>query len=267
LSDTTMQNVLDECVPLIKLLGTGRYAIAIGGSRGKGTSDHTSDVDFRLYCDEMCFGTMESPNANWDNFVRIVDSWRVRGVEIDHVWIRTIDQINTALDAWMEGDIQPEILQWSVWGYHLLPDLFYQQNIEDPYGIVSGWKERLSVYPAKLKESILQKHLGSACYWRGDYHYAHKVVRKDPVFLASLSARLVHDLMQVIFALNDTYYVGDGSNLEFARHFAIKPADFEERIISVLYPAPGDELYARQRQLLVDLINETESLVSATRPI
>jgi len=40
---------------------------------------------------------------------------------------------------------------------------------------------------------------GTFLYWRHDHHYASKVQRQDVVFLAGLSAKLVHDVVQVLF--------------------------------------------------------------------
>ena len=51
---------------------------------------------------------------------------------------------------------------------------------------------------SNIKRCCDNKHLASLRYWGSDYHYAHKTVREDAVFLAGLTACLVHDTMQVI---------------------------------------------------------------------
>ena len=253
--------MIDECLPLIRELGAGRYAIAIGGSRGKGVSDRRSDYDFRLYCDEIRGGDDDYwQTPEWARFAEAVARWRADGIEIDHVWMRTFAAIEAALHPWLEGQVQPAPLAWTLWGYHLLPDLYHQQVIEDPFGLAQEWKDRLRTYPPGLKKAIVSKHLGSMQYWRSDYHYANKAERGDAVFLASLSARLVHDIMQVLFALNETYYVGDGSNLDFAREFAVTPQDFAERVQLALYPPASDDRFVRQRLMLAGLIDDVERL-------
>ena len=255
--------MIAECLPLIRALGIGRYAIAIGGSRGKGVADRRSDFDFRLYCDEFKGGDeyyWQTPE--WARFVAAVDKWRAEGLEIDHVWMRTFGDIEAALQPWLEGEIRPAPLAWTLWGYHLLPDLYHQQIIEDPFGIAAEWKERLRVYPPKLKQALIAKHLGSMQYWRNDYHYANKAVRGDVVFLVGMSAHLVHDIMQTLFALNETYYVGDGSNLEFACEFAILPQDFPRRVELALYPAAAEDRFVQQRLTLIELIDDVERLTA-----
>jgi Domain of unknown function (DUF4037) len=260
------REMLDECLPLIRGFGIGRQAIAIGGSRGKLIADHRSDVDFRLYADEIRGGASYTRTAEWGPFVQVVEQWRARGIEIDYVWARTIGEIDAALEAWLDGQVRPDDCDWAVWGYHLLTDLYHQQAVEDPHGVVAGWKERLRVYPSKLKAALLARHLGLLRYWRADYHYANKVERGDVVFLASLSARLAHDIMQVLFALNETYYPGDGNNLAFASQFTRLPPRFAERVAAALYPAPADDGFARQRSTLVELIDDVERLAAEAQP-
>jgi hypothetical protein len=260
--DTNLQAIIDECVPLIRQFPAERYAISIGGSRGKGTSDGRSDVDFRLFWDQPAPGWPDQVAA-FASFREAMVQWRAKGTEIDGCWIRKIADIDGWLDQWIEGKIIPQDIVWTVWGYYLLPDIYHQQVVEDPFGVIAQWKERLKTYPAKLKKALLDKHLGSLRYWRNDYHYASKVQRGDVIFLAGLSARLVHDIMQVLFALNEVYFVGDGSNLEFARHFKHQPPQLAERVREALYPWPGEDVYVRQRAMLVELIDEVERLAES----
>jgi hypothetical protein len=118
----------------------------------------------------------------------------------------------------------------------------------------------MNPYPAALKTALIDKHMERLRYWRSDYHYKNKAERGDIIFLASLSVRLVHDIMQVMCAVNEIYYPGDGHNLNVAEHFAVKPADFETRIEHILYPDNSDRLL-RQYNALMDIINDVENLV------
>lgn len=258
-SDQDLERIVSESVPLIRQLARGRYAIAVSGSRGKGLADELSDVDFRLYRD------VAPPAAEFTEcraaFQSLIDRWRGRGVEIDGCWIRQIEEIDRKLDASLAGYPETEPIVWTVWGYHLLTDIRNQQIIEDPYGIIAGWQCRLQTYPRALKRAIIDRHWRSLTYWRDDYHYRNKVTRGDAVFLASLAVRLVHDLIQIVFALNETYYPGDGDNTRWTSTFAIKPAQFEDRVEAALYPAPGPKAYERQRELLMALIDDTGALI------
>jgi len=250
----TVRAVIEDCLPIIRRMTEGRYAISIGGSQGKGTSDDRSDIDFRLFYDQVFKAEV------YKEFAEHEASWRQKGVLIDGTWVRKIADIDAALDRWLSGDLAAPDIVWTIWGYRVLPDIYHQATIEDPYDVIGGWKRRLSVYPAVLKQAVLKKHLESVRYWRRDYHYRNKVTRGDVVFLAGLSARLVHDLNEILFALNETYYVGDGQNLRFVEQFRIKPEGYSAKVRAILYPGATDDALQRQYDALDALIDEVVSL-------
>lgn len=255
-----IQSIFDEFVPICRqLAGDQRYAISVGGSLGKGTWDSRSDIDFRLFTDRMLPPPQRCPEM-WADIFAAIERWKIRGIAIDGIWPRTVGEIDAALEGWFKGEIRPVDLVWTVWGYHILTDINNQFIIEDPYHIIGAWKERLSIYPPALKQAILDKYLDSLRYWRSDYHYAHKVERGDVVFLAGMTSKLVHEIIQILFALNETYYAGDGSNLTFANKFEILPAGFSDRVRKILYPQPPDALtsqYADLAALIDDVISLT----------
>ncbi len=256
-----IQSIFEEFIPICRnLAGDQRYAISVGGSLGKGTWDSSSDVDFRLFTDHALEWADRRPEL-WVDYFAAIKSWKERGINIDGVWCRTVGEIDAALDGWLQGKIQPVELEWTIWGYHVLTDINNQFVIEDPYRIIATWKERLSVYPPALKRAILDKYLASLRYWRSDYHYAHKVERGDVVFLAGMSAKLVHEIIQILFALNETYFVGDGSNLKFVEKFKTVPDGFAGRVGEILYPQKVDA-FTSQYQALIVLIDEVTAMAS-----
>jgi len=257
-----VQELIEEFVPILRAWDVGRYAIAVGGSQGKGTWDSRSDVDFRYY-HEAALPMRSAEPEMWSEYSAALERWRERGIVVDGIWPRSIGKIDSALDRWLSGDTRPDEMVWCVWGYHLLPDMYHQTILEDPFGVIAAWKRRLRQYPPELGAALLKKHLASLRYWRDDYHYRHKVEREDVVFLAGLSARLVHDVMQVLFALNETYYVGDGQNLHFAREFLHCPSNLDERVRKVLYPGRGEGMFEAQYAAVCSLIDDTLCLAEA----
>jgi hypothetical protein len=255
------QAVIDECLPLIRPLAVGRYAISIGGSHGKRIFDEKSDVDFRLFCDEMLGGPDFVETSEWITFSKVVDRWRDLGVHIDHCWVRTVNEIDHQLEPWFRGEVPRVDLVWTLWGYQLLTDLANQVILEDLYGLISNWQARLTPYPDVIQKAIIQKHSESLIYWKGDYHYRHKVERGDSVFLASMATRLINDIMQVLFAINQTYYCGDGNNLRYVEKFPILPENFKGRVERILYPSIEGDLYRTQYQSILELIDDVLSLV------
>lgn len=260
-----IQAVIDECLPKLKALGTGRCAVTIGGSHGKGTFDERSDLDFRVFCDGIVGSHRYWETEEWRAFAQIVDRERQQEINIDYCWVRTIGEIESELYAWLSGKVMPVEKVWTLWGYHLLTDIVNQMIIEDPSGIVAGWQARLSSYPSALQRALIDKHMGSLNYWRTDYHYRNKVDRRDPIFLAGISSRLVHDMIQVLFAINNTYYVGDGNNLHYIEQFAVQPKEFAGRVETILYPPQSESMLIGQYEAIMALIDELAPLASKTK--
>ena len=255
----TVQAILAEFIPICQqLAGDQRYAIAVSGSLGKGTWDSRSDVDFRLFTDQPLFRASQDP-ARWVDYQAAIKRWQERGVNIDGIWPRTVGEIDAALAGWLRGEIQPVNMVWTIWGYHILTDVSNQFVLADPYSIIATWKAQLSNYPPALKQAILSKYGASLRYWRTDYHYAHKVDRGDVLFLAGISAKLVHEIMQILFALNEIYYPGDGYNLRFVEKFTLVPVDFAARVQAILYPT-GPDPFTTQYEALTALIDEVLAL-------
>ncbi len=255
-----VQPLIDELLPLCRALGEGKYAVSIGGSYGKGTFDRQSDLDIRLFC-ERKVSEPEAREAAHRALRQAIDQWAGQGFIIDGCWTRTIAEIETQLELWTCGEGHAPDIVWTIWGYHVVTDVYNQAVIEDPYDILAGWRERLSTYPAKMKDTLIRKHVASLRYWRQDYHYAYKLVRRDLVFLAGLTTKLVHDLLKVLFALNETYFPGDGKNLHFTDSFLIVPRQFRERVGDILYPGRSNEAIASQRAQLMAMIDEVLALV------
>jgi len=251
--------VIDQFLPIMRSFAVGRYAVAISGSYGKGTYDSSSDIDFRLYADDIPATFAEMGEA----IRKPKEEWRQKGIKVDDFWPRKIGDIDTAIGRWLEGNIQADHHVWTIWGYHLLPDLYGQQALEDPFSIVAGWKAQLATYPPKLKKALLDKHLGSLRYWRHDYHYAGKAQRQDVVFLGGLSVKLVHDIIQVLFALNETYYAGDGQNLDYVSRLPHQPPNAARRIRDCLYPSSTESVFVDQRTTILELIDDVERLAAS----
>ncbi len=243
-----------------KLSATEVYSVALGGSHGRGTADEHSDYDFRFYCE--AFSPREVFGPAFDEIVSLGAQWRAKGVNVDKdvIWPRLYADVEGQLAQWVAGKGVAAPFEWTIWGFQLPPDIYYQKIVEDPFGKVAKWIETLRVYPAALKEALLNKHGSSLRYWRGDTHYYSKMVRDDVVFLASLAARLVHDILQVLYALNEEYYPGDGRNLELARPFAKQPVRLESRVTEVLCPPPGGDAQETRYRKLMQLIDDTLAL-------
>lgn len=246
---------LADLVGRLQTMNLGQWALGCAGSLGRGTWDPGSDLDFRLYTSQPA-PPLSDPF--WAEYLAAEQAWRDRGIGLDHIAATSLPFIDRWIDEWMTGTVEPHQEVWTIWGYHLLPDMATQAILHDPDGILAGWKAKLATFPEAFRAAVLARHLERLRYWRQDYHYRHKVDIGDPVFLAGLTSRLVHDVLQVLFALNRRYYPGDGNNLKLAASLPCQPNDLAARITAILYP--GSAAFTSQRDQLFTLIDDTLAL-------
>ena len=166
----------------------------------------------------------------------------------------------------MEGIVRREFVTWTVMGFYnhcALSDLHNMVPLEDPAGVLARWKGAVAEYPPKLRETILNDHLRAAQFWPENFHYRSAVARCDAIYAAGIVHQVVHNLVQVLFALNRTYFPGD-KKLDIAlEHLEVKPAGFTERIQRLLLPGTGRDrdTLDRQRSELIELTRQVEELV------
>jgi hypothetical protein len=253
------REVAEDLLPWLQGMVDGRHAVALGGSRGRKAADSRSDLDFRLFYDQLVSEEQRLESCRAELRARIA-AWSRRGVKVDGYWPRRIADIEAALAGQLAGE-PPQPMFWSVWGYHLLTDLANLRVISDPWGVIRAWGERLAAFPPALKAALIERHGKTLRYWRDDYHYASKAAREDVVFCCGLATTLIHAAFQVLFALNEVYYVGDGRNLECTSAFRILPRDFEARVRAALLAADSPGSLGRQRETLIALIDDVLALV------
>lgn len=248
--------------PLISALAeNGMGAVALAGSRGKGRSDAQSDYDFRVYAHGWR-GPDVRLSPEWQRFEAARLSFVGRGLRMDGIWMRRYAGVEAELAEWLAGTAVPRDYEWTIWGYHLPTDLATQEIVADPEGRLASWKARLAAYPEALYRATMDKYLPMLRYWAADYHYQSKVDRRDLVFLTGLTSRLVHALLQVLFALNRVYFPGDGWNLPMAAELERLPADFISRMDTILEPGRGPGTWTRQRAELLAMIADVEALIT-----
>jgi hypothetical protein len=262
MTEPTLDDAAVALLAELERMHLGNWALSAGGSTSKGVSDHLSDLDLRLYV-ENGIPRPDAGDPFWANYNAAEQSWRDRGLRIDHIGMRTFASVERELDRILGGDYSHPALVWTVWGYRILPDLFNQTVYHDNTGRLAAWKDRLRIYPPALKRAILARFVPSLSYWRQDDHYRNKVARRDVTFLVGLASRLCQEMLEILFALNEVYYPGDGNNLRLAAKLPIAPARLTDRITAVLCPSPRDDMFDRQYQTVIDLVDDVLALAAS----
>ncbi|MHB9034786.1 MAG: DUF4037 domain-containing protein, partial [Anaerolineae bacterium] len=120
----------------------------------------------------------------------------------------------------------------------------------------------IAVYPPKMREAIIKAHLSAARFWPHNFHYASAVERQDVIYTSGIVAQVVHNLIQVLFAINQTYFPGDKKLEAAMAHLGCIPSDCANRIKRLLWPgeACSAAVLRTQQQELQSLLRDVESL-------
>jgi hypothetical protein len=279
-NDDAPEKIVERLLPLLRRFCVGDYGIALGGSYAKGTGDAQSDVDIYLFAHRVLPGCERSaiieqaplelgPVHTWGEDG---DDWREGGTDFwvagrkVECWLRNAGRVDATLQASVEGRIARDCVVWTVMGFYsyvLLSDLRVMRIIEDPCGILAGWKARIAEYPAALREAILAQYLAEARFWPDNFHYKTAVERGDILYTSGIVQQVVYALIQVVYALNRVYFPGEKMVAATLAKLPIQPADFAGRIRALVYPGDAGTVadLRAQQGALAALVGEVAQLV------
>jgi hypothetical protein len=277
---TSLIPVVDALLPLLRQFVRGDYGIALGGAHAKGAADPQSDLDLYLFARQilpeaerkrLCqqFPARLESVTCWgadDPFVQAGTDFYLNGLKVE-CWLRNIDYISSIIEECQAGVVKRELVTWTVTGFYnhcALSDLHHMIPVDDPAGILEGWQAAVRVYPAPLRKSILNTHMQAARFWRGNFHYHSAVQRGDVIYVMSIVHQVIHNLIQVLFALNRAYFPGDKKLHAALERLEKQPANFSARIERLMLPGAGTpDTLTRQRDELYAVLDEVEALLAS----
>jgi hypothetical protein len=275
------RGLAEGLLPLLRQYPRGAYGIALGGAHAKMTGDAHSDLDLYLFAGEVLPNEERTAAVGrFSDQVRDIVSWDT-GAPFDQAgtdftfgevrvecWLRHSGRIETAIRECRQGVVRREWVTWTTTGFYnhcCLADLQAMVVLDDPAGLLDGWKEQVREYPPALRRSILSQHLAAARFWPDNFHYASAVERQDLVYCTGIVQQVVHNLIQVLFALNRTYFPGDKKLVDAVGRLPRRPGQLEARLTGLIFPGrrPDRDVLREQRQLLQTLLADVEALVAA----
>ena len=281
MNTTTPEGLVQGLLPLLRRFCPAEHGLAMGGSYAKGMSDAQSDVDVYLFADKVLPAGRrselvqellgpEGQVTSWGEDEPFVEG----GTDLYHqghkveVWLRNRQRVEETIAACRQGRIQRDCVCWTVMGffnYALLSDLHAMQIVEDPQGVLAGWKREVTPYPEALRRAILARFSAEAAFWPGNFHYRTAVERADVIYTTGIVQLVVQALIQVVFALNRHYFPGEKKLAQTLGGLANLPPDFVPRVQALLYPgqAASVEALRAQRRELASLVEEVQQLVLA----
>jgi hypothetical protein len=278
LTDPLLENFYREALPLLRQFCVGVYGMALGGSLAKGVGDEYSDIDIYLFARQVLPAEQRAALIQANPLFESVISWgggepfveggtdfSYAGRKVE-VWLRNSDPIEATLSACLNGQIERACVVWTVMGffnYTALSDLRVMKILDDPHGLLQGWKNQVAEYPPRLREAILQRFGGEAQFWPENFHYLSAIERGDVLYTSGIVQQVVQALIQVVFALNRVYFPGEKKLGSTLAHLALQPPDFHQRLCDLVYP--GDDgstpRLRAQQKALAGLVKDVEALI------
>jgi predicted nucleotidyltransferase len=234
----------------------GVVAIALGGSFARGTARPDSDLDVAIYYEERrpfaiediraiatAFSIAGPPDVTdfygWGAWVNGGAWIRTDAGKVDFIY-RNLDQVRRTIDDAVRGITNHDFNQQPAFGFYsvtYLGETHVCVPLHDPAGHLAALKKQVAAYPPVLKEKTVLSSL-----WLAEFSLAHAVgyaERGDGYAVAGALTRTAAFLTQVLFALNETYFLSDKTALAeigagFHRARPLVPSGYPERLRGVL---------------------------------
>ncbi len=124
----------------------------------------------------------------------------------------------------------------------------------DPVKALQKLQSKVTHYPQALKNKII-----NAFVWDAEFTFqvAKKSAKRGEVyFVAGCLTRIASNLVQVLYALNETYFIGDKRLYRDVVQFSIMPQNFAEKLNNIL----GDIGF--QSNILEETMLNTKTLLN-----
>jgi predicted nucleotidyltransferase len=267
--------------PVAARLGqiNGVLAVVLGGSRARGSAHTDSDIDLGLYYEPAhrpSLATLRAlacelddrhpPEAatefgEWGPWINGGAWLQIDGHHVDWLY-RDLDRVTRMIEECRAGRPTVDYQIGHPHGFHnhmYMGEVHYCRPLHDPSGVVTQLKALTTPYPGPLKRTLIDKFLFEADF---ALMICEKLPARGDVFAAVGNLfRCVACLVQVLFALNETYFINEKGAVRTVDAFRLRPDHFGEIVPNVL-AEPGTDAAALQRS-----IKQLRELVASTREL
>jgi hypothetical protein len=232
-------------------------AVVLGGSTARGAATPASDLDIGIYYSEKqpfsipaireVAEAVAAPGSaplvtdfyGWGAWVNGGAWIHTPAGKIDFIY-RCLEQVDQTIQDAFEGKVTLDYNQQPPYGF---PSIIYLGETStcipllDPQGRIAQLKERLRAYPPRLKQKLVADTL-----WMTEFTLLHGrgfAAKADVYNTAGCLTRAAAYLTQVLFALNERFFISDKTALREIKGFALSPAGYAERLTQVL-AHPGE---------------------------
>lgn len=156
------------------------------------------------------------------------DVFMIDGVETMLMYFSTDETIN-----YIDDILNGKHLD-SIKGFYPIGRCATLKNINiiyDELGIIASLKEKLSSYPHELKEDMVAFHIRKT---NDEEDFGSALLRKDILFYHQVLEVSIDHYLQVLYAINKTYFPSRKRTKQYMDSFRIKPENCYERLLKVI---------------------------------
>ncbi|QJD85965.1 nucleotidyltransferase family protein [Cohnella herbarum] len=272
-------NTISKLVNSLKQIN-GVRAIVLGGSRARGSHTDNSDIDIGIYYDSvngLDIPGLQKVAADMDDagrpdLVTEIGGWGpwINGggwLDVNHYPVdflyRDLNKVSTVMRQCLSGEITVDYQPGHPHGF--INSIYFSeialcQALWDPSGIIGEMKTRTIPYPAELKKAMIQKFLWEATF---ALDTGRKGMHKtDLAYIAGCCFRSISCLNQVLFAVNECYWMNEKGAVAIADSFRLVPSLYSKRVNNIIsLVADNREHLEKSFTELSDLIEETKTFV------
>jgi hypothetical protein len=253
--------ILQRIVPVLAEV-PGVAAVALGGSRARGTATDASDYDIGLYYSaEQPLDTIRllqavrtfadkpdaaamTPIGGWGPWIGGGGWLSVSGRKVDLLY-RNIEAVAGVIEKCRAGEIDihyqpghPHGFCSAIW----MGEVALAVPLHDPNGAFAALKAMTSPYPRALRDALIRKFDWEILFAVENGELA--AARAEQTHVAGCAYRALACAAQVLFALNERYLINEKSALQEAAAFALTIPDIAERANEVWRLIGNSELQA-----------------------
>jgi predicted nucleotidyltransferase len=257
----------------------GVEAVVLGGSWARGEAHPDSDVDLGVYyrperrpslaalrelareLDDRHVRDLVTDFGEWGPWIDGGGWLRIEGRRVDWLY-RDLDLVSREISECRAGRTSSHYQPGHPHGFHThiyAGEVHHCRVLRDARGELATLEALVADYPPALKRSLTKRFL-----WEADFalETSRKPAERGDVFyVGGCLFRCAACLVQVLFAVNERYFVNEKGSVKVAGSFHLCPEGFEDAVSHVL-SEPGMDP-AR----LSESVREFERLVQETREL
>jgi hypothetical protein len=229
----------------------GVAAVVLGGSRARGAASENSDTDLGIYYyadnppdvnrlrvlaheleGEHPTGTVTG-YGEWGPWINGGAWLTIGGERVDWLY-REIGSVADHINQCIAGDPTIHYQPGHPHGFQThfyMAEVYYCQPLYDPNDVILELKALTHPYPPKLK-AVLTRYLWEAGFALDTSKKS--AARGESFYVAGGLFRCAACLVQVLFAMNEQYFMNEKGSVEAVESFRYKPDGFSAIVNDVL---------------------------------